>query len=107
MLTADSVIELERNIIIRDDDLVLFNKITGDVIDLNHTGYLLLKIADGKHSLKDLSEALANAFSLDYTTALIDTIEFFNSISSYNCFINKCTHESTENAFSGRLGYNS
>jgi len=75
-LKKNSILHLQTYVVLRDD-FVCFNKITGEVITLNQTGYLLLKLLTCHSPIEKIAACISKNFEICFDSALKDIIDFY------------------------------
>lgn len=80
MNNSEVIVRLADNLVLRND-LVCFNKQSGEVITLNHTGYLLLKLSSKNRSIHIISSCLAELYGKHFDEVFSDASAFYQEMS--------------------------
>ena len=75
----NSILELNSYSVLRDDQ-VCFNKKTGEVVTLNHTGFLLLKLLNGSRTVFEITNSISTAFVNDSIIVTNDALNFYSNM---------------------------
>lgn len=82
MPSWDDVLAPHYNVVTRKsgDELVVVVPERGKFVVLNATGALVLHLADGTRTIRDIADAIAKKFGVDVKKAELDILNFADSL---------------------------
>lgn len=89
MLTPDSVLLLNPNAVVRDEDRVCFNKENGCILQLNDVGYALILHFESPSSVRQAISSISTIFGQRDLSITDDIVNF----SEYLLFLGMLTGE--------------
>lgn len=78
-MNSKTVLNLASYAVLRDD-LVCFNKISGEIITLNQSGYLFLRLLGQSRSIGQISECVAEIYKVSCDSVITDSLDFYQKM---------------------------
>lgn len=76
----DSIFILNADVTIRDDDYVIYHRRNGTLVSLNSTGFIFVKLLNGKRTVYQIAEVVADALAEKVDAVAADALEFYRSL---------------------------